>query len=77
MNKPAKKDSQTYRIQSTLNEQDYQCLEEWAAQEGTNITSILRKLIRNERFYKRLESDGYKVLVQDKKGSLKQVIFRD
>ena len=42
----------------------------------TTMTEILRQAIGTEKFFDDVNKDGGKILVEDKKGRLRQLVFR-
>lgn len=51
-------------------------VKELANVRSTTMTEVFRHAIGNEKFFHDAVKDGGKVLVEDRRGKLKQVVFR-
>jgi predicted transcriptional regulator len=51
-------------------------VKELAEERSTTMTEVFRRAIGNEKFFDDAVKDGGKVLVEDRRGKLKQVVFR-
>lgn len=51
-------------------------VKELAEVRSTTMTEVFRRAIRNEKFFNDAVKGGGKVLVEDRRGKLKQVVFR-
>ena len=51
-------------------------VKELAEVRSTTMTEVFRRAIGNEKFFNDAVKDGGKVLVEDRRGKLKQVVFR-
>jgi len=51
-------------------------VKELANVRSTTMTEVFRRAIGNEKFFNDAVKDGGKVLVEDRRGKLKQVVFR-
>lgn len=59
-----------------LTEDNFNIVEKLAEETGQNKTTIINKAIMTEKFLSEAVSEGKKILVQDKDGTLQQVVFR-
>lgn len=51
-------------------------LKELAEKRGTTMTEVLRRAIGTEKFIEKANEDGGKILLEDKKGRVRQLVFR-
>lgn len=51
-------------------------LKELAEKRGTTMTEVLRQAIGTEKFIEEVNQDEGKILVEDKKGRVRQLVFR-
>jgi predicted transcriptional regulator len=51
-------------------------LKELAAKRNTTMTEVLRQAIGTEKFIDQVQRDRGKILIEDKRGRLRQLVFR-
>jgi predicted transcriptional regulator len=51
-------------------------LKELAEKRGSTMTEVLRQAIGTEKFIEEVNEDEGKILVEDKKGRVRQLVFR-
>lgn len=51
-------------------------LKELAEKRGSTMTEVLRQAIGTEKFIEEVNEDEGKILVEDKKGRIRQLVFR-
>jgi hypothetical protein len=55
---------------------DVKVLKALASKRDTTMTEVLRQAIGTEKFIDDVHRDGGKILIEDKKGSVRQLVFR-
>ena len=55
---------------------DVKVLRALAGKRGTTMTEVLRQAIGTEKFINDVHGDGGKILIEDKKGNVRQLVFR-
>ena len=51
-------------------------VKELAETRGSTMTAVFRRALENEKFFDDVVKDGGKVLIENRQGKLKQVVFR-
>ena len=64
------------KVSLNLSTDEVNVVKELAKARGTTMTDVFRRAIGNEQFFDNAVKAGGKVLVEDKRGKLKQVVFR-
>ncbi|UPG92869.1 ribbon-helix-helix protein, CopG family [Luteibacter aegosomatissinici] len=64
------------KLTVNLSDDVTQALRALAAEKGISLTEVLRQAISMERFLSQEVNEGKKILIEDKDGSMRQVIFR-
>lgn len=64
------------RIQSTISKTEFRELETWAREEGISITKVIQNLIHEKKFFKRKLDEGGKILIEDKNGNIREIMWK-
>lgn len=64
------------KMSVTLSEDVVKAIRVLAHRRGTTMTEVIRQAIGTEKFLDDAQAAGGKVLVEDKKGRVRQIIFR-
>lgn len=51
-------------------------LKELAEKRGSTMTEVLRQAIGTEKLIEEVNEDGGKILIEDKRGRIRQLVFR-
>ncbi len=51
-------------------------VKELASKQSTNMTTVINKAIQVEKFIQEVRDRGEKILIEDRSGKVKEVIFR-
>ena len=70
-------DSNIVKISVNLTEDAVEALKDLAAKRGTTVTDVLRRAISTEKYLDHVQrEEGAKVLVEDKKGRIRELVFQ-
>lgn len=70
-------DSNIVKISVNLTEDAVEALKDLAAKRGTTVTEVLRRAISTEKYLDQVQrNEGAKVLVEDKKGKIRELVFQ-
>lgn len=65
------------KISVNLTEDAVEALKDLAAKRGTTVTDVLRRAISTEKYLDHVQrEEGSKVLVEDKKGKIRELVFQ-
>lgn len=64
------------KISANLPEDAFERLKTLAYERGTTMTEILRRAIEHEQFFSNVINNDGKILTEDSKGNIRQVIMR-
>lgn len=66
----------TVKISANLPASTFEQLRWLASQSGTTMTEVLRRAVNNEAYFRGVSEQGGKVLTEDSKGVVRQIIVR-
>jgi len=70
-------DPNIVKISVNLTVDAVEALKDLAAKRGTTVTDVLRRAISTEKYIDHVQRDeGAKVLVEDKKGKIRELVFQ-
>ena len=70
-------DSNIVKISVNLTEDAVEALKDLAAKRGTTVTEVLRRAISTEKYLDDVQrGEGAKVLLEDKKGQIRELVFQ-
>lgn len=64
------------KISAILTDDDVETLMKLAAKRGTTVTDVLRTAIGTEAYLDERRDEGQKVLLEDLRGDIKELVFR-
>jgi predicted transcriptional regulator len=64
------------KMSVNLPSDDVKVLRELAKKRGTTMTEVIRQAIGNERYMEKVKEEEGKILIEDKKGNVRQLVFR-
>jgi predicted transcriptional regulator len=70
------KSSDKVKVTVNLTDDDVATLKALAGRKGTTVTSILRQAIALQKFVDDADTQGQKVLLEDRDKTLRQLVFR-
>ena len=68
--------SKIIKMSVNLSSEVIDVLRELAQKRGTTMTDVLRQAIGTEKFIDEVNEDGGKILIEDKNGKMRQLVFR-
>lgn len=64
------------KVSLNLSKSEVDIMKALAKRRGTTVTAVFRSAIASEKFFDDTIKDGGKVLVEDKRGRMTQVVYR-
>lgn len=65
-----------FRTSLVLSDSNAEALKELATRRGVTMAEILRQAVGNELYFDKIRSEDGKILVENKEGKVRQVVFR-
>ena len=64
-----------YRQSVTFSDRAARTVERLADEQGTSVSEVVRDALAREEWFRKTKADGGRVLVQEKDGTVREVVF--